>query len=247
MTSQMTDQMGRTVTLTKVPRRVISLVPSITEYLIDLGVNVVGRTKFCVHPAEEVRAIPVIGGTKNFRMETIVRLNPDLIVGNKEENYKEGIDALEKRYPVWMSDVSTLADASEMMRQLGDVLDFANQANEWIIRTEQKLESLQSGRSGRVLYLIWYKPWMGVGPHTFIHSILTHLGYQNTVQQARYPELPEEEIVALHPDEILLSSEPYPFDENHRERLQLLCPNARISLVNGEAFSWYGSRIAKVW
>ena len=238
--------MGRNVEVNFPPFRVISLVPSITELLIDLGVDVVGRTKFCVHPKDKVSSIPIIGGTKNFRFEVIDDLKPDLIVGNKEENYKEGIAKLSQRYPVWMSDITRLNEALEMIRMLSEVTDRSSEGAVIRAQLEDKLEGLQNSKSGSVLYMIWRKPWMAAGRETYVHHFLEHLGYHNVVLATRYPELNEREIAKLSPDRILLSSEPYPFDKGDQEALQSTFPGSSIELVDGELYSWYGSHLLKV-
>lgn len=227
------------------PRRVISLVPSITEYLLDIGVEVVGRTKFCIHPSEKTGLIPVVGGTKNFRFEAIHALAPDLIIGNKEENYPEGIEELSHHFPVWMSDIQNLEDARGMMTTLGEVLDVEDAADQVVGKVDSLLERLKKSQKGSVLYLIWQNPWMAAGTCTYIHSFLEHLGYHNVLDKERYPILTDQQLADLRPDKILLSSEPFPFGIKHQEMLQAILPHTEVSLVDGEAFSWYGSRILK--
>ncbi|WP_421890988.1 helical backbone metal receptor [Marinoscillum sp.] len=240
------DQMGRDVEINFPPRRIISLVPSITELLIDLGAEVVGRTKFCIHPKDKVSPIPIVGGTKNFRFEVIDDLKPDLIVGNKEENYQAGITMLSERYPVWMSDITELNDALEMIRMLSEVTDRKEEGALIRARLLAQLDGLQNSKSGSVLYLIWKKPWMAAGRDTYVHHFLEHLGYDNVVSASRYPELSESEIADRSPDRILLSSEPFPFQEGDQKALQSIFPDSLIELVDGEAYSWYGSRLLKV-
>lgn len=237
------DQMRRKVLLNLPPRRIVSLVPSITEYLIDIGASVVGRTKFCIHPKPAIDAVPVVGGTKRFQMETIRGLTPDLIVGNKEENYQEGILELEQHYPVWMSDVYDLKDAREMMLQLGRVVQKEVSANAIIRQHDMMFSRMANSEAGRVIYLIWKNPWIAVGRKTYIHSFLSHLGYENVIEADRYPEVTLADIQNLQPDKILLSTEPFPFkDADVKE-----CVNAGMNaeLVDGERYSWYGSRV--IW
>lgn len=241
-----TDQMGRELHFDSFPERVVSLVPSITEYLIDLGVNVVGRTKFCIHPDDKLEHIPIIGGTKNFRFSMIDQVQPDLIIGNKEENYQEGIKELEEDYPVWMTDIGSLSDTYEMMRAIGKCLNREQKAIELIALCEANIKKYHNTQSGSVLYLIWANPWMSAGRDTFINDVLSYVGYQNIIEQDRYPELTKEMLVQLNPNKILLSSEPFPFKAKHENELQSLLPDAELIHVDGEAFSWYGSRLAKV-
>lgn len=238
------DQMGRKVVINHSPRRVISLVPSITEYLIDLGVNVVGRTKFCIHPAKQVAAIPVVGGTKKFNFDVIADLEPDLIIGNKEENYQEGITQLASDHAVWMSDIRSIADVEQMMKLLGALFGDVEKAQHFIGRIRLKLDAMKNAYEGRALYLIWKNPWMAVGTDTYIHDFMTHLGLRNVITDDRYPELATpKKFQILNPSHVLLSSEPFPFKPEHKEELQRVLPNASIRFVNGEIYSWYGTRM----
>lgn len=240
-----TDQMGREVTYAFPPKRILSLVPSQTEFLLDIGAPVIGRTKFCIHPANQVQKVSVVGGTKNFRMDQIQALRPDLIIGNKEENFEEGISALQKDFPVWMSDIYTLEDAYGMMEQLGALCQLEQAASVVIQNCRKAMTQIKGRFSGRVVYLIWRNPYMAAGATTFIDSVLEFLGYENLVQEVRYPEFTEEKIRDLEPDFILHSSEPYPFKQHHLDLAEKTWPNAISKLVDGELFSWYGSRLAK--
>lgn len=236
--------MGRKVSFSFPPKRIISLVPSQTEYLLDIDAPLVGRTKFCIHPKGLVKDVPIIGGTKNFRFEKIRELYPDLIIGNKEENYQEGIEALAEDFPVWMSDIFTLDDAYDMMRSLGDICQLGEQSNKIVAACTSAMEKVQGKHAGTAIYLMWYNPWMAAGKNTFIDHLLHHLGYENIIKEARYPELSPEAIEALHPDHVLLSSEPFPFKEKHVLEAKSRWPKATIQLVDGELFSWYGSRLS---
>lgn len=240
------DQMGREVVITSQPRRIVSLVPSQTEFLIDIGAPVVGRTKFCIHPSEKVKDISIIGGTKNFRIDAIRELKPDLVIGNKEENYEEGIAELEREFPVWMSDIYTLDDSLKMMSTIGQLVGKKAKTETILIECQEALEKVKGTRSGKVIYLIWKNPWMGAGKNTFIDQMLSHLGYENLLKYERYPELTDEQISDLNPDEILFSSEPFPFKESHLEEAVNQWPKSKSQLVDGELFSWYGSRL-KYW
>ncbi len=238
--------MGNVLKLELPLKRIISLVPSQTELLYDLGLDkeVVGITKFCVHPLHWLKEKSIIGGTKKFHFETIDRLQPDLIIGNKEENYLEGIELLQKKYPVWMSDIVTLDDALSMITSVSEIIGKQNSGASIVERIRKSFKEINPGNAS-VLYLIWRKPWMGAGKGTFINSMLKIIGLENVLQTERYPELSEEEIKEVNPELILLSSEPYPFREAHIEELKRLVPMAKIILVDGEMFSWYGSRLLK--
>ncbi|MBC7920391.1 MAG: ABC transporter substrate-binding protein [Ferruginibacter sp.] len=247
----MIDQLGHPVHLSGLPRRLVSLVPSQTELLFDLGLDeeIVGITKFCVHPGGKCRTRPKIGGTKNFHFNAIEALRPDLIIGNKEENYREGIDWLRSRYPVWMSDVATLDDALRMIRSVGELVGKSPAAHALASEIQVSFQALsiparRTSLPGRVAYLIWRQPWMAAGSGTFIGAMLASSGFENAFGHlVRYPVISPAQLREATPDLVFLPSEPYPFREKHRSELREICPEAKITLVDGEPFSWYGSRL----
>ncbi len=240
------DQLGFELDIPTKTFRIVSLVPSQTELLFDLGLeeSIVGVTKFCIHP-DSARSKTIVGGTKNFKFEIIESLHPDLIIGNKEENYEEGILYLRKKYPVWMSDITSLDDALSMIRSIGEITSRQAKSSEIIDVINNEFKTLHPFPARRCLYLIWKKPWMAAGMDTFIDSMLSRINLINCLDTQRYPELSDQDIASLSPDVILLSSEPYPFKENHIQELKALVPSAQILLVDGELFSWYGSRLIK--
>ena len=240
------DQMGRWVSLEKVPERIVSLVPSQTEFLIDIGLeqHLVGITKFCVHPEGLRKQKHIIGGTKNFHFDKIEALQPDLIIGNKEENYQEGIERLSEKFPVWMSDIYDLEDALEMMALLGEITDREARAEEIISKVRSGF-ARQFPIKGTAVYLIWQEPMIAVGGNTFIDDLLRRAGFANLISKERYPEVTQEDILRTQPDFLLLSSEPYPFGEKHLQEYQRMFPDTTIRLVDGEMISWYGSRLVK--
>lgn len=236
--------MQRTVEVNSTVLRIVSLVPSQTELLVDLGLRekLVGVTKFCIHPVGLKKEVQIIGGTKNAKIDRIKSLNPDLIIGNKEENNQTDIEQLEKDFPVWMSDIFNLTDALEMLEQIGELTGTQEKALELRSAIEQNFELLSTlkptGKS--VLYLIWKDPYIAAGKNTFIDSMLETLGFENAMDQERYPEV---DLETVNPDLVFLSSEPYPFKEKHIESLQNQFPGSQVVLVDGEYFSWYGSRL----
>lgn len=228
------------------PQRIISLVPSQTELLFDLGLGerVVGVTKFCIHPAVARQQAVVIGGTKQFDFVKIDALRPDLILGNKEENYRACIEQLAAHYPVWLSDISTVPEAVAMIRQVGQLTGAAIPAAALADGIAASFAALAPQPLGPVAYLIWRKPYMAAGSGTFIHDMLARAGFANAFAHlGRYPEITAEQLAAAVPARVLLSSEPYPFKAKHLAELRELCPSAHVELVDGELFSWYGSRL----
>jgi len=244
-----TDMLGREVSIPYPPRRIISLVPSQTELLFDLGLQdeVVGITKFCVHPNDWFRNKTRVGGTKLVNIDKVCSLQPDLIIANKEENEKDQVDALAAEFPVWISDIKTLEDALEMMRGVGLITNREEQANSIITDISNGFSSLQKAANPRrAAYFIWYKPWMSVGSDTFISHMLNAIGWENAfADKQRYPEIEPEELAKRNPELVLLSSEPFPFKEKHIAEIKDILPHARVALVDGEMFSWYGSRLLK--
>lgn len=245
-----TDQLNRTVTLPHwPPRRIVSLVPSQTELLYSLGLTdaVAGITKFCVHPPEWFQEKPRVGGTKTLNFDKIDALRPDLLLGNKEENERAQIEQLAGKYPVWMSDVVSLEDALDMIHRVGALVGRTDNARTLVqdIRDAFALHAPPPAwQPRRAAYLIWRKPYMAAAADTFVHHMLRHAGFVNVFShKTRYPEISLDELGAAAPEHILLSSEPYPFAEKHFPPLQEACPGARIQLVDGELFSWYGSRL----
>lgn len=244
---QYVDHIGYTIEIESTPKRIVSLVPSQTELLYDLGLEeeVVGITKFCIHPNHWFRTKKRIGGTKNVHIDWVAELKPDLIIANKEENIQEQVDQLREIAPVWTSDISSLSDALRMIEDIGSLTNKINHAKQLIKTINSSFQSIQiPSKKLRVLYLIWRAPFMVAGGDTFIHDMLQYIGCINAVEYLhRYPVLSEEEIRSIQPDVVLLSSEPYPFKEKHLIELKELLPHSTIHLVDGELFSWYGSRL----
>lgn len=227
-------------------KRIISLVPSLTELLIDLGLEeqLVGRTRFCVHPDEKVKNIPIVGGTKNPRLDKIYDTDPDLIIANKEENRPQDIKQLMDDFEIEVTDITTIEDALITIHELGQKLNVSSRARDLISEIQQRLDNRPDKRELRTAYLIWKDPWMSVGNDTYIHDVLKHWNLSNVfADKTRYPKFNLDELKSYNPDLVLLSSEPYPFKEKHLAQVEEACPAARVLLVEGEWFSWYGSHM----
>lgn len=265
------DHLGREVPLDRAPQRIVSLCPSQTETLVDLGAGerLVGRTKFCIHPEAIVKDIPEIGGTKQVRMADLDALAPDLILAEMEEQTPELVAELEENYPVFVTRVENIPDALTMIRDVGALLDgaFAHlstaqlpqkpiPADRPALKTAQTLateidRSLQAiaplAQPMSCVYLIWENPVMGVGANTYINSVLSYMGLVNGLltHEGRYPTLSHAEIKTLSPSVLMLSSEPFPYKTKHLEVYQALLPQTQVMCVDGEMFSWYGTRMQK--
>lgn len=240
----MIDQLNREVLICKKPNRIVSVVPSQTELLYDLGLDeeVIGITKFCIHPSHWFKTKQRVGGTKNLNIKLIQSLEPDLILANKEENEREQIELLSQFCPVWISDINSLQQANDMIQKIGIITETSERAEQIIHQLKDKDNHIPKATL-RVLYLIWKNPYMAAGTNTFIHSMIEKAGFNNAVDKVRYPILTHEDIEMIQPDCIFLSSEPYPFKAKHINELAIICPGIPIKLVDGELFSWYGSRL----
>jgi ABC-type Fe3+-hydroxamate transport system substrate-binding protein len=268
------DQTGREVLLKAPPRRIVSLVPSQTELLFDLGLEneVIAVTKFCIHPANDK---PRIGGTKRLHIEAIKALHPDLIIANKEENEREQVESLMQDFPVWVTDVHDLESALEMIGQVSKITDRAEKGSQLCTEIKKafadfdqlKSKDLHSSKGLhsskdlnlskglhlsketklpplklKVAYFIWKDPWMVAGGDTFISAMLEQCGLENVFKNShRYPEISLEELINTDCQLVLLSSEPFPFKSTHFSFFK----NLPVQLVDGEMFSWYGSRILR--
>lgn len=246
----MKDQLNRTISIQHIPKRIVSLVPSQTELLVDLGLQeaIVGVTKFCVHPQYLRKEKMVVGGTKQVNFDKIKALHPDIILCNKEENTKEMILELEQIAPVHISDIYTIDDSLELIKMYGDVFDKAESASAIIDEIKVKLKDFKLFISDKtiqkVVYFIWKNPWMVAANHTFINEMLSVNKFENIYQDLnRYPEINLSELKERQPEIILLSSEPYPFKELDKDEFKNVCPETKVKIIDGEAFSWYGSRL----
>jgi ABC-type Fe3+-hydroxamate transport system substrate-binding protein len=240
------DQLNRQIDLPSIPKRIISVVPSQTELLFYLGLDsvVIGITKFCIHPADKFKSTTKVGGTKQLNIQQIEELSPDLIIANKEENEQLQIEALIQICPVWISDISNLDDALDMIAKVGELVDRKDKSEQLVKDIVQQFDQFATPILNlRVAYFIWRKPYMVCGKQTYIDSLLAKCGLINVFEDDRYPEITEQMLIDANPDVVFLSSEPYPFTQKHIEEFQLLLPDAKVILVDGEMFSWYGSRL----
>ena len=253
-----TDPTGFSISLAQPATRIVSLVPSLTELLFDLGLEqeVCGISKFCIHPDHWFRTKTRIGGTKNPNLDRIIDLQPDLILANKEENRKEDILALRAHTPIYCSDIANLAGNHDALLQIGKLTGRADKANELLREIDHNVgqwkkelpklkaqSSFAAADHPRVLYLIWRNPYMSVGSDTYIHSLLQLAGFRNYLSNAnRYPSVELDSLRKDPPDIVLLSSEPYPFKPVHFDEIRSLFPDSYVLPADGELFSWYGSR-----
>jgi ABC-type Fe3+-hydroxamate transport system substrate-binding protein len=249
---QTTDQLNRTIEFNFPPKRIISLVPSQSELLWYLGLQneLVGITKFCIHPEEMFKTITRVGGTKEIKFDVIKELQPDLIIANKEENEQKQIEELCKHHPVWISDIYSLEDSYNMILQVGKICNRETEAQKLTADIKSKYMAFpmldrEKKIKNTAAYLIWKNPYMAAGHNTFIDYLVGECGFTNvfTSETSRYPEVTTQMLIDKDPRFIFLSSEPYPFKDKHIAELKTQLPGAKIILVDGEMFSWYGSRL----
>jgi ABC-type Fe3+-hydroxamate transport system substrate-binding protein len=251
--TEFTDQLGTIVAVPAPPRRIISVVPSQTELLYDLGLEheVVGITKFCVHPKKWFREKVRVGGTKNLHLDAIRGLKPDLIIANKEENEKGQLHELMREFPVWVSDIGDLTDAMDMIGSIGQLTGKNKKAGDLNGEIKRRFQALHSSpltslRKPQTAYFIWRDPWMVAAGDTFIDDMMEHCGLRNCFGHlSRYPVIDLKDLREEKCELVLLSSEPFPFREKHAAEIRELFPEMKILLVDGEMFSWYGSRLLK--
>ena len=239
--------------MTDSARRVVSLVPSLTETVCDLGVacRLVGITRYCAEPEELLRFVPRVGGTKNPDLEKIVSLQPDLLLANGEENREEDIAWLKCRVPVYETMPKTVPEAAAVVREVGRRLAVDHETEAVLLEIEAELTRAEIACLERdpirVFYPIWKQPWIGVNQDTYIHDVLVRTGAVNVCasRESRYPVVAEKDLGTLKPDLVLLPSEPFAFTQEHRTRLlEERCFGAQVPvvMVDGKNFCWHGSR-----
>jgi len=251
---QLTDQIGTLHLFETTPKRIVSLVPSQTELLYDLGLedSIVGITKFCVHPFHFKSTKKIVGGTKSVHYDKIRLLEPDIIICNKEENTQEMVEELRKICLVWVTDISTLEDNFQMITDFGQIFDKRTESRKWNDKLAFALSDFKNFIREipvrKVAYFIWKNPYMVAGAGTFIDEMLRLNHFQNHFVLERYPEIELEKMDEKNElDLILLSSEPFPFKAEDGYEISKSTQNAQAILVDGEMFSWHGSRLLKAF
>jgi len=236
------------------PSGIISLVPSQTELLYRLGLDkqVIGITKFCVHPKHWLNEKQRVGGTKNPNIKLIQMMNPDLILANYEENRKEDIEELAKDFRVWITDVDNPDSALNMITDLGTLLHRRQEAENLgkiiIQKRQENYRNIKYKKQIKAAYLIWKNPYMTVGYDTFIHSMLLEAGLINVFsRETRYPQIDLTDSRLQEAVLILLSTEPYPFSQKDKEEMKMRFPDKQVIIADGEMFSWYGSRLIQAF
>jgi ABC-type Fe3+-hydroxamate transport system substrate-binding protein len=235
----MRDVLGRTFSFSAPPRRVVSLVPSITETLFALGAgeDVVGITDFCIFPPN--LALPRLGGTKNPRVEEIRALAPDLVHMNLEENLRRHGDAIETFAPVFLTEPKSVEDVEALLGQLGAIHDRRERAAELVNELRAEKAALPR-RSFSFACPIWKDPWMWCGGDTYVSALVRCAGGRNVIgDRMRYPQLALEDVLALHPDVVFLPDEPYLFTQADAEGIG---GTRVIGPFPGHLFTWHGSR-----
>lgn len=248
----MRDQLNRKLQINKTPKRIISLVPSQTELLVDLGLesSIVGVTKFCIHPNHLRKEKTVVGGTKQVHLKKLKALRPDIILCNKEENTKAIIEELKAIASIHISDINNMDDCYQLINMYGELFNVEDKASKLILNISKERKQFQTKievqPKPKVAYFIWKKPWMVAASNTFIDYMLNEAGFINAFkEEERYPEISLDNSKLKDADIIFLSSEPYPFNNKHASELRRSFPEKSIQIIDGELFSWYGSRLLK--
>lgn len=250
------DQLGTEHQFETTPKRIVSLVPSQTELLFDLGLEdaIVGITKFCVHPFHFKSTKTIVGGTKNVKLEVIKELQPDIIIANKEENTQEIVESLQGICPVWVTDVVTIEDNLKMIEDFGLLLGKRVEAQKWLDKIQFAHQDFKNfiaqQPEKKVAYMIWAKPYMAAGNNTFINTLL-QLNHWNNIYEAKEGRYPEIELKKMRldgdPDFVFLSSEPFPFKDEHAFEIGRFTHHAKTVFVDGEMFSWHGTHLFRAF
>ncbi len=250
-----TDQLGTLHQFENTPKRIVSLVPSQTELLYDLGLedSIVGITKFCVHPVHFKSTKKIVGGTKQVKIDKIRELQPNIIITNKEENTKEMVEELSRICPVWVTNIITIGDNLQMISDFGQLFNKRTEAQKWLDKLNFAYQDFQHFIKDQPIkkaaYFIWANPYMVAGKETFINELLKLNHFQNIYEEyGRYPEIELKKIrMEGDPDLVFLSSEPFPFKDEHAFEIGRFTHHAKTIFVDGEYFSWHGSRLVKAF
>ena len=232
------------------PRRIVCLCPSLTETLFALGADdrIVGRTRYCIHPADRVARAAIVGGTRSIRLDAVASLEPDLIIAAKEENPRDVVETLAERFPVYVVDVNGVDDALHAIEDLGELLGAPARAAAMRRAVRVAFDRVHPLTPPvPAAFLIWCNPYMAAGRRTYVNALMQRCGLDNVCAALpeRYPVLRGIPLADLNPRVILLGTEPFPFDQSHADELRRAVPSAAVRLVDGEMFAWYGARTIK--
>ncbi len=238
---ELTQYDGTKLELDEKPKSIISLVPSVTENLIQFGKIPIARTSFCIEPAEVVKKIPVIGGTKTPRISKIISMKPDLVIANQEENLKEHIEEIKSAgIPVWVDFQHQVLQIPRLLNELSSLCDSTSIGHGWTEKVQHMLhQKFQWERTPRVVALIWKNPWMAVGKETYASDLIRFCGGENLIQ-GRYPEISVDVIRKQKVDILLLPSEPYKFVLSDVDEWKKIVSD--VFLFSGEDLFWSGTR-----
>ncbi|MFA1822316.1 ABC transporter substrate-binding protein [Virgibacillus oceani] len=243
---KVTDHLGRTVKYSYPPKRIISIVPGVTDilYSLQLENEIVGRTRYCIYPKDKVEQAKKIGGTKKVKSDQIRELEPDLIIAEKEENTKEIVEMLEEEFPVYVCEMQSVDDTYKIIEDLGKVTGRESEAKKLQVKIKTAFESLPSGQGKKFAYVIWQNPYMVVGSDTYITSLLEKMGFINAFSgyDGRYPAVTEDDFREADLNYVFLATEPFPFQEKHIKEFSALFPDIHVMSLDGEMF-WYGPRM----
>lgn len=240
------DHVGRAIKVPDEPKRIISICPAITGTLFEIGLNVevVGRTRFCIFPKKIVDQVAIVGGTKEINIDAIRALKPDLIIAEKEENTKEIVAQLEKEFPVFVFEIQSIEESKRMVLDLGKLVCRVREAENLVCKIEAVFEDLPNLQGKKAAYMIWRKPQMVVGNHTYINAVLEAMNLVNpfTVFEGRYPVITPEALQDAKLDYLFLATEPFRFQAKHVKEFADKLPDVQVSLIDGEMF-WYGEKM----
>lgn len=246
MKKEVIDHLGRSVQYGFPPKKIICLCPGITEtlYSLNLENEIAGRTRYCIFPADKIEKATVVGGTKEIDETAIRKLNPDLIIVEKEENTKEIVEILENDFPVFCAEVQSINDAYRMIGDMAALTDREQEGKQLIATIKKEFSSLPKMNGKRAAYIIWRNPYMAAGKNTYINSLLEEMGFENPFAglEGRYPVIEEKDFQKADLDYIFLASEPFPFKEKHKKEFSDMAPQAKITIIDGEMF-WYGAKM----